>query len=86
MNVFLGNLDIEEMEKRAGVKFPPELVDFMESRKQEIASNIEPGMWHCFSIPFVLVCGDRETAEEIYKHLSPMAKDFKEPLQIFVFK
>lgn len=84
MSVFLGNLSIREIEERAGVKFPQELIDYMELRKQDKAFIIKPGKWHCFDIPFNLVCGDRTTAEEIYKYLSPMSKDFKEPLQISV--
>ena len=82
MNIFLGNLGIEEIEKRVGIKFPQELIDFMVPRKQNVTSNIKTGQWHCFDIPFNLVCGDRQMAEEIYKYLSPMTKEFKEPLQI----
>ena len=82
MSVFLGNLSIDEIEERSGVKFPQALIDFMEPKKQDKASNVKPGKWHCFDIPFNLVCGDRQTAEEIYKHLSPRTKDFKEQLQI----
>lgn len=80
----LGNLTIDEMQKRAGVTFPKELVEYMEPRKQEEASNIKAGKWHCFDIPFTLLCGDRETATEIYKHLSPMSSDFKKKMRISI--
>lgn len=82
MSIYLGNLDLKEIERRAGVTFPLELWEYMADKRQEKASDIATGKWHCFDIPFVLVCGDMETATEIYKHLSPMSKDFKEPLQI----
>jgi len=82
MSILLGNLKIEEIESRSGVKFPGALVDYMKQCKQESASNVKPGKWHCFDIPFNLVCGDRETAEKIYGYLKPLSKDFKEPLQI----
>lgn len=82
MNIYLGNLSIAEMEKRSGVDFPQELKDYMNPRKQESASNIAKGKWHCFDIPFVLVCGDMETATEIHSHLKAFGSDFKEPLQI----
>ena len=82
MSIYLGNLSIEEIESRSGVKFPKELIDYMEPRKQNNASNVKAGEWHCFDTPFTLVCGDRATAEEIYKHLGPLSKKFKEPLQI----
>ena len=82
MSIYLGNLSIEEIELRSGVEFPQELKDYMADKKQESASNIAEGKWHCFDIPFVLVCGGRSMAENIYKYLAPMSKDFKEPLQI----
>lgn len=82
MSIYLGNLDIEEIERRSGVEFPQELKDYMSDKKQESASNIAEGKWHCFDIPFVLVCGGRNMAEHIYKYLAPMSKDFKEQLQI----
>lgn len=86
MAIFLGNLNIDEIENRIGIKFPQALIDFMKTRKQEKASNINPGKWHCFDIPFNLVCGDIETVKEIYKHLAPIAKDFKTQLQISLDK
>ena len=82
MRIFLGNLSIEEMESRVGVKFPKGLVEYMSSRKQNNASNVKPGKWHCFDIPFILICGDRKTADEIYKYLEPLSEDFQERLQI----
>jgi len=82
MNVYLGNLSVAEIEKRSGVEFPPELKAYMEPRRQQNASNIEKGRWHCFDIPFVLVCGDMETATKIHNHLKEFSSDFKESLQI----
>jgi len=84
MSIYLGDLSIEEIEKRAGIDFPKELKDYMGTRKQNSASNIKQGKWHCFDIPFVLVCGDIETAMEIHNHLKGFSSDFKEPLQISV--
>lgn len=82
MSIFLGNLSIEEIESRSGVKFPEGLVEYMKPRKQEKAANIKHGKWHCFDIPFNLVCGDMVTAKKIYDYLKPLSKDFKEQLQI----
>jgi len=39
MSIYLGNLSIDEMEKRSGVDFPQELKEFMNPRKQEGASK-----------------------------------------------
>ena len=84
MNIFLGNLSVEEIEKRSGVNFPKDLVNFMKSRRQEKASHVEPGKWHCFDIPFIIICGDKATARKIFSFLSPLSKNFKEMLQIGV--
>lgn len=82
MSILLGNLTIKEIEKRVDVTFPDELVEYMTERHQPNADNIKEGKWHCFDIPFHLVCGDRETAMEIVKYLSPLGKSFKTQLPI----
>jgi len=82
MAIYLGNLGVEDIQSRCGVAFPSELIDYMTPRKQEEAENVKKGMWHCFDIPFVLVCGDMETATEIYKHLQPLSSKIKQQLQI----
>lgn len=80
--MMLGNLSLEQIQKRAGFEFPAELIEYMAPKHQDRAKNIEKGHWHCFDIPFVLVCGDMEMAETIHNHLKPYSKQFKEPLQL----
>lgn len=82
--IMLGDLTIGQMEKRSGVQFPAELKVFMADRHQEKAADVLPGKWHCFDLPFSLVCGDMETAQAVYDFLSPLAASFKEPMQIGV--
>lgn len=82
--IYLGNLTIEQMESRSGVEWPADLKEYMADRHQPEASNIAAGKWHCFDIPFQLVCGDMETAKTVYGHLSPLSAQFKEALQIGV--
>ena len=82
--IMLGNLSVKDMESRAGVSFPSELIEYMESRRQHKADSVDKGEWHCFDLPFTLLCGDECTAKEIYKHLSPMADKFKEKMSIAV--
>lgn len=84
MSFMLGKLTIDKMEKRSGVEWPAELKEFRADRHQPQASNIAPGKWHCLNLPFHLVCGDMETAQAVYGHLSPLASSFKEPMQIGV--
>ena len=78
----LGNLTIAQIEKRTGVTFSEELKQLMEKTHQHESSNISPGKWHCFDIPFTLLCGGREIAQQIYDHLKPDSSKFIEPLQI----
>lgn len=82
MNILLGNLTVEEMERRSGVAFPAELKARLGRCHQEHATNINDGEWHCFDMPFLIVCGGMELAQFIYDHLKEMTSSFKEPLQI----
>ena len=84
MNIYLGNLSTDEIELRAGVDFPKELKDFMKSTHQECATGIASGKWHCFDMPFLLLCGDMDTAKTIYSHIEHLSKAFKVPMQIGV--
>jgi hypothetical protein len=82
MNIRLGNLTVAEMEKRSGVVFPEELKTLLEKTHQDDAKYIELRQWHCFDLPFVLVCGSMSFAQEIYDQLKDKTTQFKEPLQI----
>lgn len=84
MMIQLGNLTVAQMESRSGVTFPDELKEFMAGSHQDQASNVQPGKWHCFDLPFFLMCGDMETAQKIYDYLSPLTSEFKEDMQIGV--
>lgn len=82
MSIMLGNLTVSQIEKRAGVVFSEALKEILNSTHQASATKIAEGRWHCFDIPFTLVCGGMPLAEKIYEHLSTHSKEFKEPLQI----
>lgn len=80
MSLMLGDLTIEQIESRAGVKFPDPLKEFMYDRHNPSASKIQPGKWHCFDMPFMIVCGDEDTATKILEYLLPLSSEFKEAL------
>jgi hypothetical protein len=82
MEIRLGNLSVEDMGKRAGFEFPEDLKAYMEPRRQQNASNVAEGEWHCFEMPFMLVCGGVETASEIHNYLKEYSAAFEQPLQI----
>jgi hypothetical protein len=56
----------------------------MNARHQPQAQSIQPGKWHCFDLPFVMVCGDMDTAKEVFQHLSQLSDKFTEKMQIVV--
>jgi hypothetical protein len=82
MNIMLGNLTVDQIEKRAGVTFSEELKALMNATHQPSATNIREGEWHCFDLPFNLVVGGMPLVVKIHDHLKVHSSDFLEPLQI----
>jgi len=87
MNIYLylGNLLIRDIEKRLGIELKEEYVSFMQENHQATASNIQKGKWHCFDIPFNIVCGDVETAKKIYNAVKDQSAKCKESLRFSVY-
>jgi|GEM_PF-2407600 len=81
MEIRLGNQSVNQIEKRLGIEFPKEIREFMKQTHQDNASDIRKGKWHCFDIPFNLVCGDMETATKIYNSVKDRSSECKEQLQ-----
>lgn len=81
MNIMLGNLSVEQIEERLGIEFPQEIRDFMKVNHQPAASNIAKGKWHCFDMPFHMVCGDIETATKIYESVKDKSNECKDVLR-----
>jgi hypothetical protein len=84
MAIYLGNLSVNEIENRVGVKFSNEAVERLTLTRQERAKNIGENEWHCFDIPFMLVCGSTEFAREIFGLIGQHADDFKTPMEMSV--
>lgn len=82
----LDNLSIQQMESRMGIEFPAKLKDVLEKYHQHEASDIQPGFWHCFDLPFTMVCGNQDLADLVLEHLSPMVNDIIIPLNLAVVK
>lgn len=80
MSIMLGHLTVKEIEKRIGIDFPDDVRNFMNVSNQPETSDIKKGKWHCFDIPFNLVCGDIETAQKIYDSVKNRSRDVKEQL------
>lgn len=82
--IMLGNLTVDQIESRIGISFPEEIKTFMKENHQGEAANIKKGKWHCFDIPFYIVCGDVETATKIYNSVKERAGEVKEALQFSI--
>ncbi len=79
--MMLGNLSVNQIEKRLGIEFPEEIRELMNKTHQPSAQNILKGKWHCFDIPFNIVCGDIEIATKIFESVKDRSSDCKEALQ-----
>ena len=84
MGIMLGDLTVEQIEERIGFKFPDEIRAFMKDNHQAIAQNIKKGKWHCFEMPFNLVCGDIDTAKKIYISVKERSPEVKKRLRISI--
>jgi len=80
--VMLGNLSVKEIEKELDITLSDEDKEFFKNTRQQIANNIAKGKWHCFHLPFVIVCGDEETAIKVRDILLPHEKKMKGQIQI----
>lgn len=70
MEIMLGNLTLKQIEDRTGIKLSAEDRAELNGMRQEKAENIASGKWHCFDLPFMIVCDDKPTAEKMVKILS----------------
>lgn len=77
----LGNQSVSQIEERLGIEFPEDIREFMKQTHQAEASNIAKGKWHCFDIPFNLVCGDVEIATKIFNSVKDKSSECKCQLQ-----
>lgn len=85
MGIYLGDLSIEQIERRLGVEFTKEDKEQLERTHQGAVNNtpLEVGKWHCFDLPFMFMTHDRETAEQFLNFFQRYdASKFKETFQI----
>lgn len=64
MEIYLGNLTVEQIEARLGVKLNDKDKKRLRDTRQERVNNtpLETGKWHCYDLPFMFMTHDRETA------------------------
>ena len=84
MSIMLGDQSVYQIESRLGIEFTEDIREFMKNTHQSRANNIEKGKWHCFDIPFNIVCGDIETATKIFNSVKEKSDQCKEALQFSI--
>lgn len=83
MAIMLGNLSAEKIGNNLSVKFDQETIEKLESMRQEdISTPLSNNKWHCFDLPFLLLCDSEETAKIIYNLLLPYQDSMKGSLSI----
>lgn len=80
--IMLGNLTVKQIETRLGIELTESERKTLNESRQDSANDIGKNEWHCFDIPFVILCGEYDTAMKIKDILSPYANEFKQILQI----
>ena len=74
MNIYLGNLSVEQIEKEYQVQFSEEDRTWLKEHRQENV-NIKLGAdkWHCFDIPRIIAVGSVDFRQEIFDRLKNYA-------------
>jgi propanediol dehydratase small subunit len=72
------------MENRLGITLTDDERKFLVNTRQEKADKIAKDKWHCFDIPFNMVCGSRDFAMKVYEVLKPYSSQMVEQLQVSI--
>lgn len=64
MTIMLGNLSVKDIENRLGIELSEEHRQELTNTHQDKVNDtpLEDGHWHCYDIPFMLMCDVKETA------------------------
>lgn len=84
MSIYLGNLSIKDIEKRLGIEIKEKHREWFTQHHQTDASIVQVGKWHCFDIPFTIVCGDMKTAIYVNDALKEFSNEMKTQIVISI--
>lgn len=84
MSIMLGNLSVSQIEERLGIEFPEDTRELMKNTHESNASHVPNGKWHCFDIPFNLVCGDIDIATKIFNSVKDQSDKCKCALEFSI--
>ena len=63
MGIMLGNQTPDQIARRLKIELTEEHKKQLLDAWQQKAEDIAKDKWHCFDIPFMMVCGNKATAE-----------------------
>ena len=81
--ILLGNLYVKDIEKRLNIQLSDSERKFLKNTHQDEASNIKKNSWHCFDMPFVIHCGNKEITEKIVEILTPYENQMESQIRIY---
>lgn len=83
--IMLGNLSVEQMEKRLGIALKDEDRDVLSALRENVCNKVAGNdKIHIHDIPFFIVCGTKETYDRVIALLTPYANEFNATLQIAI--
>lgn len=83
MGIYLGNLTIEQLEKRCGITLTETERSKLNELREQTCDKVDGNnSIHIYDIPFMIVCGNSEARKTVIDTLTPYAKYMKTPLQI----
>jgi hypothetical protein len=82
--VFLGNLSAKRIARRLEIKLTPDELKTLDDMRQDSARNLPPDKWHCFDMPFYLICGSQETADKVGAILRPYTQQMSGQITVAV--
>ena len=83
MAIYLGNLTIDQFEKRCGITLTDEEKVILNELREEKCDNVKGNnKIHIYDIPFLIECGNPEARKTVIDMLTPYAGEIKCALQI----
>ena len=82
MTAKFGNLTVNEMEQLQEINLTEDVRAKLEKMRQNDAQNIKQGKFHIFRFPFVIDCGDEDTAREVIEILTPYGDKMAMHMQV----
>lgn len=83
MAIYLGNLSVEQLERRCGITLTDEQREILKSMIEPVCKKVEGNnKIHIYDIPLAIECGNPQARKTVIEILTPYSSQLKCPLQI----